>query len=113
MTKSERNTILETIAHWDRMIDWAKKREKRWMVSRGDMCYDVGENWRGEHCPLCVKYKADYVCGKCPLLEKYGRCGYGRKNLWLKVHLSETWGTWVKNAEKFREQIASLLEEAK
>jgi len=109
MTKKQ--AIKKAIAHWERMIRWAKKQNKKEFPSLFSMSNDIKEAWKGKDCELCKQFqnKAD-GCSNCPLYKKYNNCNTVH-NLWFAVSFSRTWKEWVKNAKKFLKQIESLLEE--
>ena len=102
---NKKQAIEDTIKHWKRMIRWAKKQKPRDRALWQTMNDSIEETWQGDDCPLCKAY----ICEKCPLEKMYGECsGFNKKNLWETVNHSRTWGTWVKNAEKFLIQLTKL-----
>lgn len=90
----------QAIAHYDRMIEWAKKQPQRKIPDDCDMLCEIGENWFSNGCTYCLKY-FDGSCDTCALQAKRGCCN----GLWESMNRSETWGTWVKRAEKVRQYI--------
>jgi hypothetical protein len=98
---SEKEAIKETIKHWERMIRWAKERDKSETVNPHNMVLELKEWWNGEHCPLCEKF-GKRSCGKCPPCRTCGVCSgqiYIGTNLWGKVNSSLTWGEWTKECK--------------
>jgi len=103
--------VKESIAHWERMIDWVStvvlsNENSPKNADSITMEYNLGENWTGEDCSLCKNFKK---CVGCPLEEKYGRCDWGSRNLWKSVQNSWTWQEWYDNAKLFLGQLKSLL----
>ena len=90
MTKQQ--AIRKSIAHWKRMVRWAKKQDPLSITEPTLMAHQLGEIWFCRDCPLCRKYQS---CTDCPLKS----CGRG--SAWGKVRRgSRTWGTWVQAAEQ-------------
>lgn len=111
MTKSTRKVIEKTLKHYDDMIEWAKGQKQRGYVDDWKMLFEIGQNWYGDHCPLCKEFSPLLTtCGKCPLYARYGGCG---RNEWNKMDNAGTWKTWIRHATLMREQIESLLKEVK
>jgi len=108
MTEAE--AIKDSIAHWERMIAWAKKQPKKDAPSGEVMETAIGEHWGNKYCALCKEYLGIGTCRDCPLAKKYGECGsYSYNNAWYFVAGSRMWGEWLKNAERMLEQLRSLL----
>ena len=112
----------KALAHYDRMIEWAKKQPKKNKCDRVNMYYHISETWSGSHCPYCQKMsEKDLNCSYCRLhadndddncccegawmdmanAETYCCCD----GAWMDMANAETWGTWVKRARKVREYI--------
>lgn len=104
---TETQAIKESIVHWERMREWARKQ--RWdKGSTGfEMREAISETWAGTYCVLCNTYR----CSNCPLYKKYGKCGVFcvGDNAWKKVNLSKTWGEWIVASNAMIEQLKSLL----
>lgn len=121
MTKQK--AIKDSISHWERMIAWAKNRRGAEYTTLLGMNISIEEDWGGRYCPLCLKYqKMDpqhpdssslYICTKCPLAQKYGRCGRSSRNGWFSVTMATSWKEWVRNAEKFLVQLKRLQKNKK
>lgn len=103
----------KAIEHYERMIEWVKKRPKRNIPDSFSMELDIGESWYGEYCSYCEKYY-DYECEdedeyegcpKCPLSNSGKRGFTCCDGLWKKMDEAKTWGTWIKYAEKTLEYI--------
>lgn len=118
MDKTTMKALKETIAHWERMIAWARARTNYYITSIPPLCEfemfeAIKESWYSDSCPLCALfyYVQNDVCSeKCPIFQAYGECGEeeATDNLWLNVEDSESWYEWVINAKKFLEQIKDL-----
>ena len=104
----------ETIAHYDRMIKYAKSK---WFgvfrkVDQSDMEFDINESWFGPDCPYCRAFKGRLVNRKskikCPLSNDFattecgGECCGGR---WETMASAKTWKEWVRRAEDVVEYI--------
>lgn len=112
--------IQQTIAHWERMIEWAEEHAKE-LIPSGicsinlRMRNDLGESWSNVDCALCLKYMRNNICSEeCPLNLKFGPCGIAGENGWLRVNqctlqVDATWSDWAKAARLFLKQIKSLL----
>lgn len=106
MTKTE--AIKESIAHWNCMIRWARKRKERLHPTRSFMEQALGESWSGEYCALCKKYQGHATCISCPLRQ----AGYDCEEWdgpWRKVARAQTWCEWVIAAVNMRTILKSLL----
>ena len=118
MEMDQITAIKKSIEHWDRMIEWAKNLTTSSIPEMAEMEASIKECWHGFHCKLCNKYyKKDnegHQCDSCPLSTKYGPCDNkdnAYPNNWRKVNLALGWSKWIIEANKFREQLKSLLEE--
>lgn len=126
-----KEVIQETVLHWERMLVFAKKQDPDEWADKGLMLEEIGEDWFGQSCPLCleaererkidIQYKKAFNlqitkleiwdCEYCLLAKVFGRCLKGNaNNFWSFVERSKTWGEWAINAEKFILQIKSLKE---
>ena len=113
MSISKKEAISRTIAHWEKMIKWAKKQPEHYLTSIGAIHNGINQTWYGDYCPLCDKYykgsKTKLTCKKCPLKIKYGKCGRSKiRNKWHNVSFSYNWKDWVENAEVFLAQLKRL-----
>jgi len=104
---TEKQAIKKTIAHWERMIKWAKKQNHYNFVNKNEMMNEIGECWDSRYCDLCIKYNKNR-CAKCPLKRKYGGCIMRTDNLWFSVATSRIWDEWIDNAKDFLKQLKSL-----
>lgn len=93
------------IAHYKRMINWARIRDKKEMTSYYGMSKGLGEVWQGHYCLYCSINLNGFRCNKCPLQGKNGDSSTCCDGLWVKMHKSMTWGEWVKNAKKVLKYI--------
>jgi len=103
------------IAHYERMIEWAKKQNKSENPEENP-CYEkmekeLGEDWYAEYCPYCQEYKnlVNYYCCDCPLQEenpiKPGTESNCCDGLWLDMSRAESWGEWIEKAKKVLQYI--------
>ena len=94
----------EALAHYDRMIEWAKKQDPRDFVDFVKMLFELGEAWGGEYCSYCFKY-FQFAHHDCPLNTPTVKCHHCCNGLWSEMQNSLYWGDWVINAEAVREYI--------
>lgn len=109
MTKKQ--AINNSIAHWKRMIKWARKQPVNRKPDIINMFKAIGEIWHDDDCALCQKYYHEFKgCDDCPLNKAFGECSSSKNNnLWFTVIKSKSWGIWIVNAEAFLKQLESLL----
>ena len=100
-----------TLAHYDRMIDWARKQDQRSSSSWGDFDRS-GESPRGTDCPLCSRYKHE-TCEGCPVSVRMGdsecQCDntpYAHLAVGLSSRLE--WAAIVSLLEEERDFLAGL-----
>lgn len=94
----------KVVAHWERMIKWAKEQPKGEDVNSNKMFEAIKETRAGIYCVFCRKYHSS-KCKLCPIEIELGGCfdiGYN------EVGDSHTWGSWVRNAEIFLNNIKKL-----
>jgi hypothetical protein len=109
-----------TLAHYDRMIAWAEKQPQDKRHSgcsmRCDMRDELGENWTGTHCPMCLANRnrngngngnGGVICDNCPIKLRTGQdeC---IETPWEDFWDTNTWGEWLIVARKERTFLASL-----
>lgn len=92
----------DALAHYRRMIKWAKKQPKRQPPHREIMRGEIGEEWHGADCVYCVEEK-----GKCMFCVLNGgaaafNCCNG---LWYKMATAGSWESWIYYAEKIVQYI--------
>jgi hypothetical protein len=98
----------KTLAHYDRMIEWAKIQHPSGLVKIRHMKNDLGESWGGDYCEYCNKFyiyiemDASETCSFCPLANSQKYCC---NELWQKMSLSHTWKTWINYATQVRDYI--------
>jgi len=103
MTKKQ--AIADSIAHWERMVQWAKEQPKEDNTDYLYMFRKIKEGWYGDYCALC--HYAE-ICDNCPTTKaSHPECN-SMRSTWKKVSNSKTWGEWVKNAEKMLKLLKSL-----
>ena len=110
----DKQVIKETLAHWDRMIAFAENfLFDNITFFRHSIKKKTGEFWSANFCPLCKFYiNITYGCSNCILYKKYDECSSANdKNRWYSVDKSRTVTEWIENANAFRKQIESLLED--
>ena len=96
----------EALAHYDRMIEWAKKQPPKDEPFVGRMLHDLGETYSAKFCVYCNEYKDECLdlCMGCPLSlpESPLACCNGQ---YRKMCCSDTWAEWVENAKEVRRII--------
>ncbi len=112
---TEVQAIKNSIAHWERMIEWVKGGNVDiWMVPYQDVMQNaIGESWNDKDCSLCNWSKSGTKsqhspCPICPLA-KAGHICSGGGSLWQYVNNSTTWVSWIENAEVMLKVLKSLL----
>jgi hypothetical protein len=111
--------IDNSIAHWERMIAWAKRQPRSAKVSPVKMRDEIAETWDGVHCSLCRLFRCD--CISCPLERFYGHCGsLYTENAWAAVARTwakksgpQTWRTWLKHANVMLNQLKTTKDKYK
>lgn len=114
--KLRKTALPRTIAHYQRMIAWAKEKEKegRTVPNSDTMEEELGESWEGDYCPLCdayFEYNADGVyvsesgCKACPLFLAHGHC---RINEWYQLCRATTWTAWIEHATTLLNKFIAL-----
>ena len=106
MTKRAIRAVKQSIKHWERMVTYARKRDKETHYDYRDMSNDINETTGTEDCALCQYYKES--CDDCLLGIKHGACGEER-NAYNKVVHAKTWGDFVKAGNHMLRQLKSLL----
>jgi len=91
----------QALAHYDRMIAWAKTQHPNSYPSKERMDRKIGEHWQGRFCAYCCYYNTD--CRSCPLSPSPfgGCCGA----LWHLLNAASNWKLWIKAAKKVRAYI--------
>ena len=92
----------DVVAHWKRMIVWAKKQPKRVVANAWIMQSNLGKWWGSSDCAFCLALS----CEDCPFVIYFGRVCTLMGH--IEVAGSKTWGEWVKNAEEFLEKIKAI-----
>ena len=104
----------ESIAKYRKMIRWAKKQNPYERIrsecsafgtsGQISMRDEIGVDWSDISCPYCDAYQDTDNCK----LGDGGYCDSGENccsGLWLKMHKSRTWKTWIPAAEKVLKYI--------
>lgn len=100
--------LAESIAHWERMLKWARQQKPLYKADSLEMKESLGESWDGSDCPLCKNYR---FCKGCPLFEQQGDVCDGFNNTaWSKIHKSRNWSEWVINAVRMIETLKNVLD---
>jgi len=96
--------IDQTISHYTRMLDAIEDEPSTDPASRAKMYNMCGENWYGEHCPLCQHVGRNsenrLACSKCILV----LAGHGCANpfsYWHWIAHSSDWGEWRTKVRDF------------
>jgi hypothetical protein len=94
------------LAHYERMIDWAKQQNPKEKVDKSKMLDSIGENWGGRHCVYCKQINdLSLSCKECNIYlpdgndSKVQDCAGGN---YANVCDAETWGQWIKSATKMK-----------
>lgn len=100
MDESVIKAIEESIAHWNRMIEWAKKQpaETDKIRKPSEMLDAIGEVYYSGDCALCEIYQVN--CSECQLSFIH-QCCNNKDSPWNICVLSKTWGEFVFNAEQY------------
>lgn len=101
-----KEAVADCIAHWERMIKWARMRKGGSPEIRYfEMKDEIGEHPTSEYCALCKMFFRD-KCAGCPL----GTCE-DTDSLYQKVMHTETWGAWVLAAKKLLARLREIEKE--
>jgi len=106
MTKVEKKAVAESIAHWKRMISWARRQDQPGKPDAYVMYAAINEDWFGDFCPLCGR-TYDAGCDSCPLSLSGNNCNNNGSS-WNVVDNSETWEEWIANAELMQNALKNL-----
>lgn len=103
--------VKDSVAHWERMIAWARAQEPDSSYSSYEMQDDIGESPTGSFCALCeVCYDSttedETSCEGCPC----PRCD-DFESPWKTARHSPTYKEFVVNATEMKCVLESLLEE--
>ena len=105
----ELKLIEESIEHWVRMLEWAKKQDPSRHVRFIQMISEIGEDWYSDSCPLCRRFRSD-ARKKCPLEVVFGCCDNSLSmNVWKDVSRAGCWGEWVACAGVMVEQLKTVF----
>jgi hypothetical protein len=104
---NEKEAIIKSIEHHERMQKWVKTQDKNDRVSPSLMYTSINEDWSGSFCALCQLIP--FSCKPCPLYLKYGNCGRESKNAWTYLNDANTWKEWLRYDKKLVKQLKSLL----
>ncbi len=105
--RTDLKLLKESIAHWKRMIKWAKKRDPMESCYAQEMLRSIEEDWFSDFCPLCKKYSGfcDNFCSGCPLDIFFITCE-GAKSKWMELrNRSEIWMEWIYYAKRVKRQL--------
>jgi len=110
MKQGDIDAVKQSIAHWERMIQWAMKQPGDAEVLRYIMCKQIGETWNASDCALCrihLREPGFVVCGNCPVANAGFQClEFGSP--WSQVNLSKTWKQWLKEAKVMLKTLQSI-----
>lgn len=90
----------ESLAHYRRMIKWAKTQAKNRRPSAAEMSMDIDEEWNGDNCQYCRAH--DGHCAYCQLDDIKSGCCSG---LWKKMYDAKSWAKWIYWAERIVQYI--------
>lgn len=108
MTKKAKEALKKSIAHWQHMVVWAKKQNKKAKVDNyNKMFTEIDEVPSSVHCECCQQYFREGRCGRCPLNKKYN-C-FKKDSPYQKCIELETWGCFVKNGTAFIKIMKGIL----
>ena len=92
----------DAIAHYNRMIKWAKTQSQDISPHPIAMKFEIGEMWGSDDCSYCMTYR----CDDCPLSKFTGPEFFGCCNkLWRKMDTASTWSEWIEYAKKIKQYI--------
>lgn len=95
----------ETLAHYHRMIEWAKEQDPSGNAYSEFMYQELGESWLAHSCPLCKLHQ--YKCESC--IVYYSTKMYGcRGTPWNSLDTCIQWGDWIDAALEEVEFLESL-----
>lgn len=89
----------DAIAHYNRMIKWAKTQSQNSTPLSHVMNMEIKEGWGGADCSYCRAYLEN--CDDCSLSKSYRCCN----ELWYKMDVAKTWSEWIKYAQKIKQYI--------
>ena len=90
----------QCIAHYKRMIDWAKTQDPGGKASLYYMKEATHERWTNTYCKLCIDY--DTHCAYCPM-SAIDQCCMEQDSIWKAMGRSYYWGEWLIHAEELLE----------
>ena len=94
---------MKAIFHYEKMIEWAKKQNKKLLVIPIEMYNAIGEDWSSYYCSFCHLHNND--CINCVLGDGKNRDCHCCGGLWAKMNEAKNWGEWVKAANKVLKYI--------
>jgi hypothetical protein len=115
--KSEKKSRKEkTIAHYKRMIEWAKTQPAKNPIKYQAMYRAIGEDWFSTSCLYCKEHSKSsdkqafpgiFVtsCGDCELSGEQKLSSYCCDRLWMKLNAASNRKEWVKAAKKVLKYI--------
>jgi hypothetical protein len=110
-----RQAIEVSIAHWERMIAWAKMEPEEEPPAEGYMRARLGENWYSYSCALCKMFghpSQAGICGSvsCPLALMGQKCS-DDGSCWESVSEAATWREWISHARRMLGLLRDCLAE--
>ena len=111
MDISNSNKVLQelALAHYHRMLEWAKLQNPNDCISMPKMQRAIHEVWGVTNCCYCSIYRRwtynnTQSCTTCPLRSDKGCCdGY-----WRGMSRAYTWAEWVAGAEDVYKYIEEM-----
>jgi len=105
--------LMDSIMHWEEMIEWVKQQPPTEEPSTGLMESEIQQDWYAESCSLCQLCNIneyDIPCFACPLANVFGNCcDQEAMNAWLNVRHACSWKEWLEAAEIMLEQLKVAL----
>jgi len=102
----------ETIAHHERMIEYARKQPPADIPQAVDMRKQIQEDWFSDCCPLCRAVEDN--CDECVLAQEYMRCSPTNRSEecseWNRMAASKTWEEWLIHATALRAIMVKIRE---
>lgn len=109
-----REELKDTLRHYWRMRQWAKKQDGKNFAYFRTMYNEIGEAWLGVDCFLCRKYGIGKIvdqCENCPVHENGENCIKVENSLWSQINYSENWDQWIEHVNVFCDWLIKLPRE--
>lgn len=100
-----KEALEDSIAHWERMIEWAKRQPPEKAVKYTEMAYCINEEPNESHCALC-KYSLEF-CNRCLVL-KYDTSCCLLGSIYREAVSPDTWGEWAESAKLMLDLLQTI-----